>query len=90
MLWDLTPGCCEVSQSFHFPLLGMHEAPQSISTLSGLPFLILGFPPRTVIRLEQLLSCCKLLLFTFAPERIFHPWLDGAVHVRPLTVLLGG
>lgn len=49
-----------------------------------------GLPPWAVSRLKQLLSCCKLLLFTFAPGSIFHPWLDGAIDVRPLPVLLGG
>lgn len=49
-----------------------------------------GLPPGAIIWLEQLLSCYKTLLFTFAPGRILYPWLDDAVNRHLLPVLLGG
>lgn len=49
-----------------------------------------GLPPGAVIRLEQFLSCCKLLLFTFAPGRIFHHWLDATINVHLLLMLPSG
>ena len=75
-----------LSLSFAGPVL----VPTENQHTKQLPISHLGLPPGTVvISLEQLLSCRKLLLFTFALGRIFHSWQDGAGQCASFDSTLG-